>query len=96
MDRIQISEDIIPIAEFKTHASSLLKELKNNHRSIVITQHGKPAGIVLSPKDYDYLLNRQKFLDSVFNGLQDSNQGKILSDEEFKLKLESVFGNLDA
>ena len=95
MKEIQIAEDIIPIGEFKTHASALLKELKNVHRSIIITQNGRPAGVVLSPKDYDFLINRQRFLDSVFNGLKDSNEGNVISDEEFKGKLESIFGQLD-
>jgi antitoxin YefM len=94
--RIQISEDIIPIGEFKTHASALLKELKESHRSLIITQNGKPAGIVLSPKDYDFLLNRYNFINSVFEGLKDSHQGNTISDEEFKGKLESYFGNLDS
>ena len=95
MEEIQIAEDIIPIGEFKTHASALLKELKNVHRSIIITQNGRPAGVVLSPKDYDFLINRQRFLDSVFNGLKDSSEGNVISDEEFKGKLESIFGQLD-
>ncbi len=95
MRDFQVSEDILPIAKFKTHASSLLKDLNTNRRSIVITQHGKPVGVVISPKDYDYLTKREKFLDAISHGLKDSNDKNIISDENFKKQLDSEFGKLD-
>ena len=92
MKGFQVSEDIIPIAKFKTNASSLLKDLNTSRRSIVITQHGKPVGVVISPKDYDLLVNREKFLDSISEGLKDSNENNVVSDEDFKKKLDAEFG----
>jgi len=92
MKGFQVSEDILPIAKFKTHASSLLKDLNTNRRSIVITQHGKPVGVVISPKDYDSLINRENFLDAISEGLKDSYDNNVVSDEDFKEKLNSEFG----
>lgn len=92
MKEFQVSEDILPIAKFKTHASSLLKDLNTNRRSIVITQHGKPVGVVISPKDYDSLINRENFLDAISEGLKDSYDNNVVSDEDFKEKLNSEFG----
>lgn len=92
MKEFQVSEDILPIAKFKTHASSLLKDLNTNRRSIVITQHGKPVGVVISPKDYDSLINRENFLDAISEGVKDSYDNNVVSDEDFKEKLNSEFG----
>lgn len=92
MKEFQVSEDILPIAKFKTQASALLKDLSINRRSIVITQHGKPVGVVISPKDYDSLVNREKFLDAISEGMKDSNDNNVVSDEDFKKKLDSEFG----
>ncbi|SDU11351.1 type II toxin-antitoxin system Phd/YefM family antitoxin [Desulfobacula phenolica] len=95
MKDFQVSEDILPIAKFKTNASSLLKDLNTSRRSIVITQHGKPVGVVISPKDYDFLVNRNKFLDAISEGLKDSNDKNIVSDEDFKKKLDAEFGKFE-
>ncbi len=96
MKNFQVSKDILPIAKFKTHASSLLKDLNTTRRSIVITQHGKPVGVVISPKDYDYLIKRENFLDAISLGLRDSNDKNVISDEKFKKQLEAEFGKFDA
>ncbi len=95
MKSFQVSEDILPIAKFKTHASSLLKDLAVTRRTIVITHHGKPAGVVISPKDYDYLINREKFITAISIGLEDSNDNNVISDDKFKEQLDAEFGKLD-
>ena len=94
MKSIQISNDIIPIAEFKTHASAILDNVKSNHQSIIITKNGKAAGVVISPEDYDRWVERDNFIHSLEQGLKDSESGDIMSDNDFKIKLESEFGNL--
>lgn len=92
MENIQTAEDIIPIAEFKSHASSFLNKIKENHRSIIITQHGKPAGVVLSPGDYDELMNREKFIRAILRGFKDSEEGRVISNDEMEKQLKAEFG----
>ena len=92
---IQISNDIIPIAEFKTHASAILDRVKSNHQSIIITKNGKAAGVVISPENYDRWAERDNFIRSLEEGIKDSESGDIMSDNDFKFKLESEFGTLE-
>ena len=65
MKTISISNDIVPIAEFKTSISKWFKNLKNTGHPLIITQNGKPAGVLLSPNEYDELVYRKSFLDSI-------------------------------
>ena len=95
MKNIQVSNDIIPIAKFKTHASSIMEEVKSNHKSVIITKNGEAAGVLISPEDYDKWIERDRLLQSIENGLHDSESGNILSDKESKEALEREFGNLD-
>ena len=95
MKNIQISNDIIPIAEFKTHASAILDKVKSNHQSVVITKNGKAAGVVISPQNFDRWVERDNFLFSLEEGIRDSESGDIMSDSDFKFKLESEFGALE-
>jgi prevent-host-death family protein len=90
MKTISISNDIVPIAEFKTSISKWFKSLQNTGRPLVITQNGKPAGVLLSPTEYDELVYRKSFLDSVERGISDADSGRTYSTGEIKAKLTDL------
>jgi antitoxin YefM len=89
MKTISISNDIVPIAEFKTSISKWFKSLQNTGHPLIITQNGKPAGVLLSPSDYDELVYRKSFLDSIGRGILDADSGRTYSTEEIKAKFAS-------
>ena len=89
MKTISISNDIVPIAEFKTSISKWFKSLQNTGHPLIITQNGKPAGVLLSPSDYDELVYRKSFLDSIGRGISDADSGRTYSTEEIKAKFAS-------
>lgn len=61
METLQISEDMLPIGDFKTHASLVLRKLRKSQHPIVITQNGKPAGVLITPQDFDLFLEYDRF-----------------------------------
>ncbi|MBN1664049.1 MAG: type II toxin-antitoxin system Phd/YefM family antitoxin [Deltaproteobacteria bacterium] len=87
MKTISISNDIVPIGEFKTSISKRFKNLQNTGHPLIITQNGKPAGVLLSPTEYDDLVYRKSFLDSVERGISDADSGRTYSTGEMKAKL---------
>jgi antitoxin YefM len=89
MKTISISNDIVPIAQFKTSISKWFKTLQNAGHPLIITQNGKPAGVLLSPSDYDELVYRKSFLDSISRGICDADSGRTYSTEEIKAKFAS-------
>ncbi|MEI7994301.1 MAG: type II toxin-antitoxin system Phd/YefM family antitoxin [Methylococcaceae bacterium] len=88
MSNLQISEDILPLGQFKTHASQLLKSINSSNRSIVITQNGKPAAVVLSPGEFDRLNTQAKFIFAIQQGLNDEQAGRVNNDDELDAILE--------
>jgi antitoxin YefM len=86
MKTISISNDIVPIAEFKTSISKWFKNLQNTGHPLIITQNGKPAGVLLSPNEYDELVYRKSFLDSIGRGISDADSGRTYSTEEIRAK----------
>ena len=88
MSSLQISEDILPLGQFKTHASRLLKSINSSNRSIVITQNGKPAAVVLSPGEFDRLNAQARFIFAVQQGLNDEQAGRVIDDDELDTILE--------
>lgn len=87
MKTISVANDIVPIAEFKTRIAKWFKNLQDTGRPLIITQNGKPAGVLLSPSDYDNLVQRKAFLDSVERGIADADSGKVYSTGEIQAKL---------
>jgi antitoxin YefM len=88
MKQINIANDIIPVAKFKVQVSKYLKNIKSTGRPMVITQNGKPAGVLLSPDDYDELVYQKSLIESINRGLSDVNSGNIFTTQELKAELE--------
>lgn len=87
MKTISITNDIIPIAEFKTGISKWFKTLQKSGHPLIITQNGRPAGVLLSPDDYDELVYNKSFLESVGQGMADADSGRTHSTEKVKAAL---------
>ena len=88
MKHLNISKDIVPIGEFKSSLSKWLKNIQNTGHPLVITQNGRPAGVLLSPSEYDELVYTRHFLDSVNRGLSDAESGNVYSTKELKKELD--------
>lgn len=89
MRTISISNDIIPIAEFKTNISKWFKILQTSRHPLIITQNSKPAGVLLSTADYDELVYRNSFLDSVERGIVDAESGRTVTTDELRTSLRT-------
>ena len=88
MKRISVANDIVPIGEFKSGISKWIKKSKSSGNPIVITQNGRPAAVVISPTDYDQLYELSQFVDSVKQGLTDSEEGKRFTTKQVHAELE--------
>ena len=47
---------VIPAALARTQLGALLRRLKKSRRGFLITKSGKPAGVLLSPEDYEDIM----------------------------------------
>lgn len=96
MKAISVQDDIIPIGEFKTHAARVMRQLRDTGRPIVITQHGRPAGVLASAAEFDRLTERARFVAAVNQGLAEAEAGLAVDDEDLNALLDRKFGPLDA
>jgi prevent-host-death family protein len=94
MKPLQISEDIVPISEFKAHVSEVVGGLRQRGRPLVITQNGKPAAVLMSPEEFDELTYHAQFVAAVKEGLAESEAGHLISDDELRRELDQEFGPL--
>ena len=75
----RVSEDMVTVSDFKARASDWLRRIAH---PLVITQNGKPAGVLLSPAAFDELSERQQFLAAVQEGMADEQAGRSHTTDE--------------
>lgn len=95
MKPVLLSENVLPIGEFKTQASSVLRKLRESQRPVVITQNGKPAAVLITPEEFDNMHERGRFVAAVQEGLADVEAGRLLDSDEVRRQLDAEFGPLE-
>jgi antitoxin YefM len=88
MKSISISNDIVPVGEFKSKMAYFLKEIQEKGSTLIITQNGKPAGVLLSPAEFDELRQTKEFIESIARGLSESEKGNVFSTSQLKALLK--------
>ena len=95
MRPLRISENIVPVSDFKAKAADWLRRLNESSEPVVITQNGKAAGVLLSPAAYDELTERYRFMRSVEQGLSDVEAGRVNPHREVVAEMRRRFGGTD-
>ena len=90
MKNISVSNDIIPVGQFKSNLAKYLNEIQLNRNSLIITQNGKPAGVLMSPSEYDVMRQTKFFIDSISRGLSDSDKGEVFSTSQLRHELQKT------
>jgi len=96
MRPLRVSQNIVPVSDFKAKAADWLRRLVASSEPVVITQNGKAAGVLLSPAAYDELTERFRFTRSVEEGLADVEAGRVTPHEEVVGEMRRRFSDRDA
>jgi prevent-host-death family protein len=88
---VRISEDIVPVSDFKAQAAELLRRVAESGHPLVITQNGKAAGVLLSPAEFDRLNERARFVSAVEEGLADADAGRVRAHDEVAARMKERF-----
>ena len=80
----------IAFTEARARLSELLDEVNERHEHIVITRHGRPAGVVLSSEDYDAItetlevLEDEEAIEALRESEKDVQAGRVYSLAEMR------------
>jgi prevent-host-death family protein len=89
MRDVNVSDGIVPLGEFKTNASKIIRDIARSDAPLVITQNGRPAAILMSPSAFQELRERQEFLQAVAEGVADSDAEQVVDHKKVRRWLES-------
>ena len=83
MKPIRVSEAIVPIGAFKGEAAHWLRVAQRG-QPVIVTKNGRAAGVLLSPIDFDRLTERQRFLESIANGIAEAKAARLIDTRRLK------------
>jgi len=89
MRDINVSEGIVPLGQFKSKASKIIRDLAGSDEPLVITQNGRPAAVLMSPTAFQELRERQEFLQAVAEGVAESDSSRVVDHKRVRGWLES-------
>jgi prevent-host-death family protein len=89
MRDINVSEGIVPLGEFKSKASKIIRDIAGSDEPLVITQNGRPAAVLMSPTAFQELREREELLEAVAEGVADSEAGRVVDHKKVRGWLES-------
>lgn len=89
MRDINVSDGIVPLGEFKTKASKIIRDIGGSEEPLVITQNGRPAAVLMSPAAFQELRESHEFYRAVAEGVADSEAGRVVEHKKVRRWLES-------
>ena len=88
-----LAQNILPLGTFKATATSVLRELNADGQPIVLTQHGRPAAVLLSPAEFDLLTARDRVQRAIGEGQADVQAGRTYGVDEVEALLAARLGD---
>jgi len=91
MTTMMVMSDVtLPLAEIKKRLSEIVDGVEQRHDRIVLTRHGRPAAVILSPEDLESLEETLDILSSpaAMQGIRDAEvaveHGDVVTAEQLR------------
>ena len=85
---MELSKDIKPISYFKAHAAEIIRELNEQHGTMIITQHGEAKAVIQDIREYERIQEAMALLKMVAQGQKDYEEGKTIPADQMLNELE--------
>lgn len=87
-----MSDVVLPLAEIKKRLSEIIDGVEDRHDRVVLTRHGRPAAVILSPDELESLeetldlLSDPKAMREIRKAESAVGAGKVLTGDELRAK----------
>ena len=91
MRQIKLDTDIQTLSEFRSNTAYFIKQVNENQRPLILTQHGKSIAVVLNVKDYDNMIEKIELIDDIKIAESQIENGFGISHEDAKKFMKGKF-----
>lgn len=89
-NRLDLNQDIRPVSEFRKNAASFIDRIKKEKCSIVLTQHGKSAAVLMDVAEYQRMTEKLDKMEDLLEAERQIASGDVLSQEEAKAEINEI------
>lgn len=82
MFSIRIEKDLVSLSDFRASYKKYITRISEEKNSIVLTQNGKAAAVLVSPGEYDQLTQKNEVINLIASRLQEIADGDFVKDED--------------
>ena len=86
---MKLSESIKPISYLKAHASELVREISDEHKTLIITQNGEAKVVVQDLETFEQTQESLALLKMLAQSSQNKRAGKVKTSEQAFKSLRS-------
>ena len=88
MQRISLDKDVRPLSEFRTHVSTLINQVHNTKRPLVITQHGKSSAVLLAVSEYEKMIDTFELIKDIETANRQIDKGHGIAHKDALKRLK--------
>ena len=87
---MKLSSQIKPISYLKSHASEIVRNLKELGETMIITQNGEAKAVIQDPKSYEDMKNAISILKLLSFAEEDIKNGNLHDEEDVFSSVEEL------
>jgi len=87
---MKLSQAIKPISYFKAHAADVIRELNQQHGTMIITQNGEAKAVIQDITEYERIQEALALLKMVAQGQKDYEEGKTIPAGRVLIELDEM------
>lgn len=76
---INPKEDIKSLSSFRINPNNIIKQVKKNHRPVIITDRGNPQAVLVDLEEYENQRDQMELMQAILEGERDVEQKKLKS-----------------
>ena len=89
MPKVKPSQDIQPLSTFRANAASLVQQVRETKRPLVLTQHGRSAAVVLDVEEYEAMVEEIELLRDVRHAEYELDSGQGIDSDAAEARLRA-------
>lgn len=90
-----LARDLVPVNELRSNLSTWLARVGDG-RSVVVTQRGRAAAVLVAPEVLDEAEAEREFMRAVVVGLRDVEAGRLVDDDAVWSEMDALMAGDDA
>jgi len=87
---MRLSQTIKPISYFKAHAADVIRELNDQHGTMIITQNGEAKAVIQDIAEYERIQEALAMLKMAANGITDYEKGRTIPADQMLKELDAM------